>query len=300
MKTKIAGPLYLSLAAAIWGGMYVVSKFALGEIPPMTLLFIRYVIASIVMGLICWKKKIPLLLKKHWGLLFQIGFIGYFISIAAQFIGTNLSSAHMGSLITTLSPMFLSVFAIVLLKEQMTFRQGLALILAFAGVVVIVGLTALDGAGGNVWGILFLLLAGISFGYYSAVSRKASRYYSPIQLTTIGIWIATIFTFPTIFFEAGEWRVSDLLSWPIILSALYIGIISTAVAFFSWNKGLQLTPSHRAGLFFFLQPMVGSLFGWLFLHEYLSVSFFIGSLFILGGVYLSMREKPRAEEVSSQ
>lgn len=291
MSKRFLGPLYLSLAAAIWGGMYVISKYALEEIPPMTLLFIRYIVASAVMGGICWYRKIPVLLKDHWGLLFQIGFIGYFISIAAQFIGTKLSSAHMGSLITTLSPMFLSVFAIVLLKEKMTFRQGISLILAFMGVIVIVGLPAAQGAENNIWGILFLLLAGISFGYYSAVSRKGSRYYSPIQLTTIGIWIATLFTFPTIFFETGEWQTSDLFSWPIILSSLYLGIIATAIAFFSWNQGLKLTPSHRAGLFFFLQPVVGSLFGWLFLDERLSVSFFLGSVFIVIGVYLSMREK---------
>jgi drug/metabolite transporter (DMT)-like permease len=231
------------------------------------------------------------MLKRHWGLLFQIGFVGYFISIAAQFIGTKLASAHMGSLITTLSPVFLSVFAIVLLKEKMTFRQVIALILALIGVVAIVGLAGNESQ--NIWGILFLLLAGISFGYYSAISRKASTYYSPVQLTTIGIWIATVFTFPTTFFETSQWQLSDLFGWSIVLSCLYLGIIATALAFFSWNQGLQLTPSHEAGVFFFLQPAVGSFFGWLFLHEHLSVSFFIGSLFILVGVYLGMKEDRR-------
>ncbi|ASK63970.1 hypothetical protein CFK37_18310 [Virgibacillus phasianinus] len=98
------------------------------------------------------------------------------------------------------------------------------------------------------------------------------------------------FTFPAIFFETGQWQPSDLFTWSMILSFLYLGIISTAIAFFAWNQGLKLTPSHRAGLFFFLQPIVGSLFGWLFLDKHLTVSFFIGSIFIVIGVYLSMRE----------
>lgn len=235
LNKTVLGPMYLALAAAIWGGMYVISKFALETIPPMTLLFIRYLIASVVMGAICWYKRIPVLLKHHWGLLFQIGFVGYFISIAAQFVGTKLTSAHMGSLITTLSPVFLSVFAILLLKEKMTFRQAAALFLALIGVVTIVGLFGFGGESRNAWGIFSLLVAGVSFGYYSAISRKASKYYSPVQLTTIGIWIATIFTFPTVFFETGQWRMAEVWSWPILSSSLYLGIVSTAIAFFSWN-----------------------------------------------------------------
>lgn len=284
------GPIYLSLAATIWGGLYVVSKYTLDIIPPLTLLCIRYVIASIVMGAICWHRKIPLKLQEGRGLVFQIGFIGYFVSIAAQFIGTKFSTAHMGALITTLSPVFLSLFAVLLLKERMAFKQGMAMVLSLLGVFTIVGFTGGEGQDQAVWGSLFLLLAAVSWGYYSVLSRKASGLYSPLQLTTIGIWIATGFTFPTLVLEWGQWEAAEVISWPIGLSVIYLGVISTALAYFCWNRGLQMTPSHQAGLYFFLQPIVGSLLGWLFLHEHLSSSFFIGSLFIILGVYFSMRE----------
>lgn len=289
LKKSYLGPIYLSLAAAIWGGMYVVSKYALDIIPPMTLLFIRYIIASLIMGSICWYLRIPTLLREHKKLLFQIGFIGYFISVAFQFIGTKLSSAHMGALITTLSPVFLSLFAIILLKEKMSSKQGFSMFIALIGVILIVGLPGGHEKDNTIWGILTLLIAALSWGYYSVISRKASRYYSPLQLTTVGIWIATVFTFPTIFLELDQWDPAALISWPILLSSIYLGVISTALAFFSWNKGLQLTPAHQAGLFFFLQPVVGSLLGWFFLDEHLSYAFFIGSLFIIAGVYLCNR-----------
>ncbi|MGO4886529.1 DMT family transporter [Anaerobacillus sp. MEB173] len=284
------GPMYLALAAAIWGGLYVVSKFTLDTIPPMTLLFIRYLMASVVMWLICLYYQVPLQLKQYRGLLIQIGFIGYFLSIAAQFIGTKLTSAHMGSLITTLSPLFLSIFAIFLLKEKMSRNQVFSMFLAIIGIFVIVGIPGANGGYSDQGlGIIVLLIAALTWGYYSVISRKASRYYSPIQITTIGIWLATIITFPTIFFEMNQWHYQDLFTVPVILSTLYIGVISTALAYFSWNKGLQLTPAHQAGLFFFLQPVVGSLFGWIFLKEQLSVTFFLGSIFILIGVYLTMK-----------
>jgi drug/metabolite transporter (DMT)-like permease len=99
-------------------------------------------------------------------------------------------------------------------------------------------------------------------------------------------------TLPFSWLEWPRWNPATLLNLPVVLSVLYLGIISTAVAFFSWNKGLALLPSHQAGLFFFFQPVVGSLLGWLVLNETLTPSFFLGSLLILGGVYLIVQQEP--------
>ncbi|GAB6157199.1 DMT family transporter [Desulfotomaculum varum] len=295
MNLMIGGAFYLSLAAAIWGGMYVVSKFALTTVPPFTLLFLRYLVAALVLGWILWRQQEKLLPDTARGLILQVGLVGYFLSIAAQFIGTKLSSAHMGAVITTLSPVFLSAFAVVILKERLTVKQAVAMAVALAGVLVVVGVPGRQGEPSALTGNLFLLAAALSWGYYSVISRKVSTLYSPLQITTWGILIATLFTFPCLYFEYGQWSPADLLQLPIILSVLYIGIISTALAFFSWNKGLALVPSHQAGVFLFLQPVVGTLLGWFFLDEHLSGSFFIGSLLIMAGVYYNMKQTAGSE-----
>ncbi len=288
MNNLFGGAVYLSLAASIWGGMYVVSKYALDTIPPFTLLFFRYLVASVFLVCICWQKKVALIPRQDRGLLFQIGFVGYFLSIAAQFVGTKLSSAHMGAVITTLSPVFLSLFAILLLKERMSLQQFISMAIAFAGVLVVIGI---NGGDSTLPGNISLLLAALFWGYYSVLSRKASVNHSSLQITTWGILVASVMTLPTIFFELNKWTFSDLFTLPIMLSLLYIGIISTALAFFSWNKGLSLLPSHQAGHFFFFQPVVGSLLGWLFLNEHLTSSFFTGSFLIMIGVYYNMRNQ---------
>jgi drug/metabolite transporter (DMT)-like permease len=290
----IRGALYLSLAACIWGGMYVVSKYALEFVPPLTLLFLRFVIAAGVLGWLSWRQKGPLLPHQDRGLLFQIGAIGYFLSIGAQFVGTKLSSAHMGAVITTLSPLFLSLFAILLLKESMSFKQKVALGLACVGVLVVMGLPDESSEGRNQWlGNFALLLAAVFWGYYSALARKASRLYTSLQITTWGIWVATALTLPFLFLEAPQWSPQIWLTWPIMLSVLYLGVVSTAVAAFCWNKGLSLVSAHQAGLFFFLQPVVGSFLGWLLLGEALTFSFFLGSGLIMAGVYLAMAGEPQ-------
>ncbi|MDF2569098.1 MAG: protein of unknown function transrane [Sporomusa sp.] len=291
MRKTYIGAICLSLAASIWGGLYVVSKYAMDAVPPFTLLFLRYSTASLSLVLACHlsgKPVFPILERKA---LLQVGFVGYFLSISAQFIGTNLSSAHMGAVITTLSPIFQSLFAIWLLKEKMSGREGIAMSIAFAGVLIII-LTNSGGSsisstfGGN----LILLLAALFWGYQSVVARQASFIHSPLTITTAGALTATILTGLASLTELGNWNYSVLATWPIILSVLYIGIISTAVAFFTWNKGLSLLSSHQAGPFFFFQPIIGSLLGWALLDEHLTTAFFSGTALIVVGVYVSFKK----------
>ena len=288
MSARVKGGLHLTLAASIWGGMYVVSKYTLDVVPPLTFLFIRYLLALTLLLALCRKEKQPVFPRRQRWLLLQIGLFGYFFSIAAQFIGTKLSSAHMGALITTLSPVFLSLFAIIMLKEKMTGKQAAATLLALFGVILVLNpdRSSLHTAGSL--GNMVLVLAALFWGYYSALARKAATSFSALQVTTCGILIAAILSLPFVFIEAHEWNWAALLRPSILGGVLYVSFISTALAFFSWNKGLSLVPAHQAGLFFFFQPLVGVLLSWLVLKEQITGYFFAGGVLILLGVYLSM------------
>lgn len=289
MRESYIGACCLSLAASIWGGLYVVSKYAMDTVPPFTLLFLRYTIAGITLALACKLTAVPIFPARERTALLQVGFIGYFLSISAQFIGTNLSSAHMGAVITTLSPIFQSLFAVILFKEAMSRREAAAMAMAFAGVLVII--LASGGEGNStLWGNLILLLAAMLWGYQSVIARQASFTQSPLTITTAGVLVAALATGLAACSELDVIHYSALTTWPIMLSVLYIGVISTAVAFFTWNKGLSLLSSHQAGPFFFFQPVVGSLLGWLLLDEELTSSFFLGTLLILLGVYSSFKK----------
>jgi drug/metabolite transporter (DMT)-like permease len=284
------GFIYLAAAASIWGGLYVVSKYVLDIVPPFTLLFLRYLIAFAVLAAVCRYQNISLIPRNNKWTLIQIGLLGYFCSIAFQFLGTKYSSAHMGAVITTLSPVFQSGFAILLLHEPITPRQIVSISLSFAGVLIINGLSGFSEAGGIQLGAIFLLLAALFWGYYSVLSKKISTQYSALQITTIGILIAAIASFPAALLEAGTFDFTHLLAWPVLLCILYVAVVSTAVAFLFWNKGLALVPSHQSGLFFFFQPLVGSFLGWAILGEHLTASFYIGSLLILIAVYIIMKD----------
>jgi len=287
-KQNLLGALCLSLAASMWGGMYVVSKYVLDFIPPLTLVWLRYIIAFVflyaILKAIQFKtEKREIIEKRDWLLIGWIGFIGYFVSIGLQFIGTKLSDAHTAALITSATPAFMVIFARVILKEAITFRKVISMILATLGVVIVIGWE--NNLGSNFLGSLILVGAAITWALLSVYVKVASNRLSSLTITTYAVLFALIFTTPAMIWElqSHDAYYQNIL---VILGVLYLGVVSTAGAFFLWNKGLELMDAGVGSLFFFFQPIVGSFLGWALLNENLGITFFIGGIFILAGVMI--------------
>lgn len=296
MKNTILGAICLSLAASIWGGMYVVSKYVLDFIPPITLVWLRYIVAFLVLYILLQvhqRKTTPIKIeKKDWYLFAWIGFIGYFVSISFQFIGTKLSDAHTGALITSATPAFIVVFARWILGEALTTRKLVSLGLATIGVLIVIGWK--QNVDSSLLGSLILVGAAITWALLSVYAKIATQRHSSLTVTTYAVLFALFFTTPVMIWEIQREVVyyHDPL---IILGVLYLGIVSTAGAFFLWNKGLEMMDASVGSLFFFFQPIVGSLLGWLLLDEHLGVNFFLGGGFILLGVLLvTLQSKTKA------
>ncbi|HFJ9276100.1 TPA: DMT family transporter [Bacillus cereus] len=293
MKQTILGAICLSLAASIWGGMYVVSKYVLDFIPPLTLVWLRFIIAFVVLYSILklaekkQKKKVTIR-KKDWLLFAWIGFIGYFISITCQFIGTKLSDAHTGSLVTSATPAFMVIFAALILKEKLTARRLLSTIIATIGVIIVIGWDIEIGS--YFIGTIILVGAAITWALLSIYVKIASIQFSSLVITTYAIFFSLFFITPFMIWELQTSSIGTVNTY-VILGVLYLGIVSTAGAFFLWNKGLELIDASIGSLFFFFQPIVGSLLGWLLLNETLNSNFFIGGILIICSVLITTFEK---------
>lgn len=293
MKQTILGAICLSLAASIWGGMYVVSKYVLDFIPPLTLVWLRFIIAFVVLYMILKitekkQKKTVTIRKKDWLLFAWIGFIGYFISITCQFIGTKLSDAHTGSLVTSATPAFIVIFAAIILKEKLTARRLLSTIIATIGVIIVIGWDIEIGS--YFIGTIILVGAAITWALLSIYVKIASARFSSLVITTYAIFFSLFFITPFMVWEFQSNPIEHMNLY-VVLGVLYLGIVSTAGAFFLWNKGLELMDASIGSLFFFFQPIVGSLLGWLLLNETLSSNFFIGGILIICSVFITTFEK---------
>lgn len=289
MKSNILGAVCLSLAAGIWGSMYVVSKYVLDYVPPFTLLWLRYAIAGLLLFIIMFAARQYKIKRQDLLLFVWIGFIGYFISVGTQFLGTKLADAHTGSLLTASSPVFTFLLARLLLNEAITGRKLLALGLSIIGIITVIGFS--PTVGGSWTGNLYLVIAAITWALLSVYVKKASTAYSSLTITSYAILFALLFTTPAAVWELQSQPFGLLTNHLVWLGTLYIGIVSTAVAFFLWNKGMDLMEAGAGSLFFCFQPIVGALLGWAMLNEKLDARFYIGAALIIGSLIVVSAEK---------
>jgi drug/metabolite transporter (DMT)-like permease len=302
-------------AAAIWGGMYVVSKYVLEFLPPLTLVALRLSIAGVLLGALTLRpggaagRRPP---RGDVPRLLLCGVVGFGVSLGAQFTGTSLSTAHDGALITSATPAFIALFAALFLGERVSGRRWLAMALATAGVLVVAlgpdgapaGESPAGAAGPAVWlGNALLFVAAVTWALYTILAKGSMTRSSPLTVSTYAtlgglLCMAVLVPLEWATGTPPRWAAVPPLAW---WGVLYLGVVSTAVAFYLWNLAFETLDAGFASLFFFVQPVVGALLGWLLLGEHLPAGFFLGGAGIATGVLLASggpRPAPRSLEVS--
>jgi drug/metabolite transporter (DMT)-like permease len=279
------------VAAALWGGMYVVSKWGFAAVPPVTLVFLRVAVGAAVL-LAAVRVVYP---SRRFSRrdLYDFAVLGVWIAISmtTQFVGTDLTTASEGALITVLTPVFTFVLGIARLGESATPRNTLGLVVALAGTVVVVAgqydLAALGA--GSVLGIGLLVVASLTWAGYTVWGAPLIRKYSALETATYSTAVAVPLVAPGV---VVEWHVQDVtlsaipVTVPIVAAVGYLGVLSTALAWYCWYKGLEFVAAGTVAVFFFAQPIVGTALGAVFLGESLGPGFVIGGLVMAGGVYL--------------
>ncbi len=293
MNHRLAGALSALIATSIWGGMYVVSDAVLDVIPPATFVLIRYLVALPVLLIWLRARRDRGIARSDWGALAVTAVIGFGVSLLAQFAGTKLSTAAAGALITSATPAFIVLFAWWLLREQATGRQWLGLVLATIGVLIVSLLgdqPATDQAADPLLGNLLLIVAAVSWALYSVRVRIHTRTYSALAVTLAVTAFGVPIVAPVAAVEL-QTQTIGAMTLPVILGVLYVGVGSTAIAFYLWNKAFELMEAASVSLFFFAQPVVGTLLSAIFRGQQLGVSFFAGGALILIGALLGMLTK---------
>lgn len=282
--------LLLTLAPLIWGGNAVVSKLAVGEIAPMTLVFFRWTVALLVILPIAlptvrkdWGK-----IRRHWLLLCAYGCFG--------FAGFNMLFYAAGYLTTAVNIALLqaSIPAIILLLNSLCFRQGfkgmqlLGLFFASVGVVLIVTagkLSALLSLSLN-QGDMLMLLASVMYALYSIGLRYKPdiSWLSFIVVLASAAWVTVL---PFAVYE--NMMLEKTMNWSLksLLLIVYIAVFASIILQIAYAKGISIIGANRGGFAINLVPIFGALLSVLILDEKLHAYHLIALVLILGGIALS-------------
>jgi len=296
MNRRALGAMCAMTAASIWGGMYVVSDVVLDVVPPATFLVMRYALALGVLSLAYRVARERGIARREWPYLALTAFVGFGVSLLAQFGGTELSTAAAGSVITSATPAFIILFAWPLLKETPSPPKLAGLALATVGVLIVSllgGQPVTRQSRDPVLGNVLLVVAAVTWALYTVLARRATRRTSTLAVTLAITLLGIPIVAPLAVIELHS-RAVGALTPAVVGGILYVGVGSTALAFYLWNKSFELLDAATASLFFFAQPVVGTLLSAVLLSEPLGVSFFAGAALIGLGVLLALTTDARA------
>jgi drug/metabolite transporter (DMT)-like permease len=276
-------------AASIWGGMYVVSKVVLDIISPFTLVTLRLILGILVLWIIVKSQGGIGFSRRQVMRLVAVGLVGYGVSLGLQFIGTKLSTASNGALVTSATPAFVLLFATWILRERITSRRLVSLFLATLGVLAVIDPRNAHLSPDLFLGNLILVGAALTWALYSVLVRLVTRDAAVLPATMIFFCGGLFVSVPASVFELQSIALGEI-SLGVIAGVLYIGVISTALAMYLWNNAFAKLEAGVASLTFFAQPVVGAGLGALLLGEQLTPLFLLGGALIGTGLWLASRE----------
>jgi drug/metabolite transporter (DMT)-like permease len=276
------GLIFIIISAASFGVMPIFAQLAyLAGAEPITVLFLRFSIAAVVMNLIMVIRRTAyprgLILLE----LILLGAIGYVSESLTYFLALKLASAGLVALLLYIYPALVTALSAVFLKEHLTRTKIIALFLALSGTA----LTLRISSGGSMLGILLGIAAGVDYAIYILLGSRIVRRSSPFSSTTViitstaGVYVAIVamrgVTYPTI-----------STGWIAIIA---IALISTVLAFVTFFAGLKRIGPTSASTLSTFEPIVAVVLAAIVLGETISPIQIVGGVLILAAVVLLAR-----------
>ena len=288
--------LLLSITALCWAGNAIVGRLAAGHIPPVTLSFLRWSMAFLIILPFAWKH-----LVRDWGAI--RGRLGTMVILSVtgisafntmQYWALEHTQALNTLLLQSAAPLFVAIWSLLLLGIRLTLAQAGGLAVSLAGVLVILlqgDLTTLKNIEFNIGDILFITALAI-FGLYSTLSFKRPQIHG---LSFVG------FTFGCGAAALIPLFVWELMTRPLmqldsanLLTLFYVAVFPSTVAYLCFNRGVHLIGANRAAAFFHVVPMFGAAMAIVFLGEHPRLFHVIGFALVLAGVFLASRKPATA------
>ena len=189
MKPRKSFHPYAITTIIFWSLAYVLTRLALQHFSSLSLGFLRYAVASVVLFAVCIIMKIRLPAKRDIPWFIVSGTAGFFLYMIAFNTGTGYVTAATSSIIIASVPVFTALLAVPVFQEKLLMRQWAAIAVEFAGILILTMYNAVFSA--NI-GVLWLLLAALLLSGYNLLQRKLTRTYSALQSTTYSIFTGTI------------------------------------------------------------------------------------------------------------
>jgi drug/metabolite transporter (DMT)-like permease len=267
------------------------TKEALSEIPPFTLLVVQMATSVFVLWVATLASRARFRLNRRARNAAATGVLEPGLAYAVGVPGLALTSAANASVISAAEPALILLLAWLLLKQPPKASTTIAIVVAMAGLVMVAAPDIGEAGPGDLRGDFLILLGTLFAAGYVVLSSRYVVEITPLPLAamqqTVGLAVATVVLGAASL--AGSERVPTSISHTNLLIAMASGVVQYALAFWFYLVGLKTLAPSTAGLFLALTPVFGVTGAIVFLGESIVLLQAIGSVFVIGAVFLAAR-----------
>jgi drug/metabolite transporter (DMT)-like permease len=284
--------LLLTLTSLFWAANTILGRFIVGHVPPMTLAFIRWSGATLILlpfALRYLRHDWPTI-RKHAGVMTLIAFTGFAVYNTLAYYGLQYTTAINGLLLQSVAPLFVAMWTFALFGDRLTLRQAGGICVSLTGVTVIVchGSFAVLRAIAFNRGDLSFLVALVIYGFYAAYLRKRPAIH-PFSFLVAGMGGGALFLLPAMVWELSSGRTVTFDAESFV-SFAFVCIFPSLLGYLFLNRGIELIGANRAAPFIHLVPVFGSVMAVALLGEQFQLYHAVGYGLVFTGITVATRK----------
>ena len=290
--------LLLVLPPLLWAGNAVVGRVVSDLVPPMTLNFLRWALAFVILLPLAhgvFRRSGPLSVWPHWKRFALLGLLGVGCYNALQYLALKTSTPLNVTLVAASSPVWMLAIGWLFFAQRVSKRQIAGAVLSIAGVLLVLsrGQWALLAQVRLVPGDVYVLVATVAWAFYSWLLAKPEE--TPALRNNWAAFLMGQIIFGlgwSGLFAGGEWALTDAhisWSWPLGAALLYVAVGPAVIAYRCWGIGVPRVGPAMAGFFANLTPLFAALLSAAFLGELPQIYHALAFVLIVGGIVASSR-----------
>lgn len=273
----------LILVTVIWGGGFVASDIALESMKPFQIMMVRFLLASVLMGVISrGQQKSEEKLKDRAGAIKAGILMGVtlFMGFAFQIIGLQYTTPSKNAFLTALNVVIVPFIAFVILKKKIGAKGIIGAVMSVFGVALL----SLNGDFTVSLGDGLTLFCAVGFAFQIFFTSEFVKKYPASVLNTVQMFTAFVLSaISLMIFGENDFQVTTQ-GW---LSALYLGVVSTTICYLLQTACQKYIDETKAAIILSMESVFGTIFSILILHEVVTVRMVIGCAVILAAVIIS-------------
>ncbi len=294
MKIKeyyIYGIAFLSML--FWGMSYIWSKIVFNYYPPVTTIFLRLVISTVMLfaGIFIfgkWQK----IKKEDYRLFLVASLFNPFLYFLGENYGLKLSSSSLTAVMVATIPLFSPIAAYYFVRERFSIFNALGLILSFAGILTMI-LNKDFTLRTSVYGILFLMLAVVSAVIYSVFLKKLSTKYPAANIVAVQNLIGSVYFMPFFFIFEFDHFLEVQPTFELVGSLVALALFCSSLAFIFFTMATRVLGISRTNVFAYLMPVITGVFSYFILAEQFNLQKITGMMIVVIGLFITQIKKAR-------